>query len=137
MKKRKGKKQSTAAAPQKMSPTAKYYTVITIIALLPFIPALTGSNLGQYMSLYISTALVGFGIIDLVRVLKKKTKGEKFQGLPQIITIGIGLVVGIALNTAVLIRPEFYLSLLIMQFVTIGFVLWMRGAVPTNGKATE
>lgn len=89
------------------------------------------------MSLYISTALVGFGIIDLVRVLKKKTKGEKFQGLPQIITIGIGLVVGIALNTAVLIRPEFYLSLLIMQFVTIGFVLWMRGAVPTNGKATE
>jgi len=102
------------------TPAYTLYTVLSALVLVVFAASFTGNPFGAYFAAYVSTALVIFGLFDLVRKLRHRASLK--LTLPILAT---GLLTGFFMNMAQVLGPSVYLAFLIGQVFTVGLVLWL------------
>lgn len=127
-------KTTPSEIPQKVSwwrrwtPTRTLYSVLVAAFVLTVWASLTGNPFGAYFAAYVSTALVMFGLYELVRKLRRR---EPLRLVWPILIAG--LLIGVFMNLSTVFGPSVYLAFLAGQAITVGLVLWLsRLTQPTS-----
>lgn len=96
------------------------YIVLAVLTVVVVWASLTGNPFGAYAAAYISTALTVFGLIDLVRKLRKRRPLRRT--VPVLVA---GLVMGLFMNVGMVLGWSVYLAFMIGQVLTVGLVVWL------------
>lgn len=96
------------------------YIVLAVLTVVVVWASLTGNAFGAYAAAYISTALTVFGLIDLVRKLRKRRPLRRT--VPVLVA---GLIMGLFMNVGMVLGWSVYLAFMIGQVFTVGLVVWL------------
>ncbi|MGO2933142.1 hypothetical protein [Microbacterium sp.] len=111
---------STTAVRKRITPTVRLYVVLVALTVFVVFMSLVGNPFGPYFAAYVSTALVMFGLLDLLRQIRRR--GSLQQTIPVLIT---GIITGVFMTMPIILGPGLYVGFLIGQLFTVGLVYWL------------
>lgn len=114
---------------RRWTPTRTLYVVLVAALVLTVWASLSGNPFGAYFAAYVSTALVMFGLYELVRRLRRR---ESLRLVWPILIAG--LLIGVFMNLSTVFGPSVYLAFLVGQALTVGLVLWLSRLTNTASR---
>lgn len=103
-----------------LTPSVRLYLVLALLTIFIVVMTLSGNTFGPFFAAYVSTALTMYGLLDLVRQLRRRESLR--QTIPVLIT---GVVTGVFMTMPQILGPGLYIGFLIGQLFTVGLVFWL------------
>lgn len=107
----------------RFTPLVKLYLVLGVLVVIVLAASATRNPFGAYFAAYVSTALVIYGLIDMVR--KVATRLPLTRTLPVLVT---GILTGLFMNVSQVLGWSVYIAFLVGQLFTVGLVMWLSSS---------
>ena len=105
------------------SPTKKLYAVLLVLVFVIVVASLAENPFGAYAAAYVSTALVIYGLIDLVRKLRGGRSVTR-----TIPVLASGIMTGLFMNIGMVLGWSIYLAFIVGQIFTVSLIVWLTSS---------